>query len=107
MGCAKDIVEHVRRAALPVQRLSARQRGREAARPGVAGRDAGTGAARCWRRRRRPRTTVQSPLRWSEDALWKLDYLNIEQIGEEEMQRRREEFIRQKAIAKGLREQAA
>ncbi len=28
---------------------------------------------------------MQSPLRWSEDGLWKLDYLNLEQIGAEEL----------------------
>jgi hypothetical protein len=27
-----------------------------------------------------PRTTVQSPLRWSTDPSWKLDYSNIERL---------------------------
>jgi hypothetical protein len=50
-----------------------------------------------------PRTTMQSPLRWNEDGKWKLDYLNLEQIGEAELQRRREEFDRQKELARANR----
>ena len=51
------------------------------------------------------RNTVQSPLRWSEDASWKLDYCNIERLSTEELQRRRLEFDRQKEIAKNIREE--
>jgi D-proline reductase (dithiol) PrdB len=51
-----------------------------------------------------PRTTVQSPLRWSEDPAWKLDYSNIDRLSAEEIQRRRQEFDRQKEIAKTIRE---
>ena len=47
-----------------------------------------------------PRTTMQSPLRWSGVVTWKNDYLNLEQIGEEELRRRREEFERQKELAR-------
>ena len=47
-----------------------------------------------------PRTTMQSPLRWSGVATWKHDYLNLEQIGEVELRRRREEFDRQKELAR-------
>ena len=50
-----------------------------------------------------PRTTVQSPLRWSADPSWKLDYSNIGRLSPEEIQRRREEFDRQKEIAKTVR----
>ena len=49
------------------------------------------------------RTTMQSPLRWSEDASWKLDYNNIAQMSPEELARRRAEFDRQKEIARGNR----
>ena len=52
MGCAKDIVEHAARAALPVQRLPARQQRRQAARRGLAGPHAGAGAARAGGRAR-------------------------------------------------------
>ena len=47
-----------------------------------------------------PRTTMHSPLRWSADGEWKLDYLNLEQIGEAELQRLRQEFDRQKELAR-------
>ena len=49
------------------------------------------------------RTTVQSPLRWSEDADWKLDYCNIDRLPREEIQRRRAAFDAAKAEAKALR----
>ena len=49
------------------------------------------------------RTTMQSPLRWSEDAAWKLDYNNIAQMSAEELARRRAEFDKQKEIARGNR----
>jgi D-proline reductase (dithiol) PrdB len=50
------------------------------------------------------RTTVQSPLRWSADSSWKLDYSNIARLSAEEIQRLRAEFDRQKEIARSLRE---
>jgi hypothetical protein len=53
------------------------------------------------------RTTVQSPLRWSEDTSWKLDYSNIERLSPEEIRRRREEFDQQKEIAKNTRDRSA
>jgi hypothetical protein len=53
-----------------------------------------------------PRTTVQSPLRWSSDPSWKLDYSNIERLSPEEIRRRREEFDRQKEIAKNVRDES-
>ena len=49
------------------------------------------------------RTTMQSPLRWSEDASWKLDYNNVAQMSPEELARRRAEFDKQKEIARGNR----
>jgi D-proline reductase (dithiol) PrdB len=49
------------------------------------------------------RTTVQSPLRWSDDPAWKLDYSNIDRLSAEEITRRRAEFDRQKEIAKTVR----
>ena len=51
-----------------------------------------------------PRTTVQSPLRWSADPAWKLDFSNIARLSPEEIARRRAEFDRQKEIAKTVRE---
>jgi glycine/betaine/sarcosine/D-proline reductase family selenoprotein B len=50
-----------------------------------------------------PRTTGQSPLRWAEDASWKLDYCNADRIDPAELTRQREEFAAQKKIALGVR----
>jgi D-proline reductase (dithiol) PrdB len=51
-----------------------------------------------------PRTTVQSPLRWSSDPSWKLDYSNIERLSPDEIRRRRQDFDRQKEIARTVRD---
>jgi len=53
------------------------------------------------------RTTVQSPLRWSDDASWKLDYCNVERLSADELQRRRARFDAAKDDARQSRQQAA
>ena len=53
------------------------------------------------------RTSVQSPLRWSSEPSWKLDYSNIERLSPEEIRQRREEFDRQKEVARTVREAPA
>jgi hypothetical protein len=103
MGCAKDIVEYV---GVPRFVFSDVPLGNSAGRP----RDpesqavtleltlallAGAPAAR---------TTLQSPLRWSASADWKLDYCNIARLSSEEIARRRAAFDEGKAQAKALRE---
>jgi hypothetical protein len=45
---------------------------------------------------------VQSPLRWSDDPDWKLDYCNIARLTPEEIARRRAEFDEGKRIAKSV-----
>ena len=50
-----------------------------------------------------PRTTVQSPLSWSDSPDWKLDYCNIERVPVAEIAQRRAEFERQKNLAKAVR----
>ena len=106
MGCAKDIVEH---CGVPRFLFSDFPLGNAAGKPHDPASQAATLelALKLLETAVGPRTTLQSPQRWDADGAWKLDYLNLEQIGEAELQRRKEEFIRQKAIAKGLREQAA
>jgi hypothetical protein len=103
MGCAKDIVEHV---GVPRFVFSDFPLGNSAGRPRDTASQALTlglaldlleGATRA-------RTTVVSPLRWSDDPRWKLDYMNIEKIPAPEIERLREEYRRQKLIAKGIRE---
>ena len=51
-----------------------------------------------------PRTTLQSPLRWSDSDEWKQDYSNVKLLTAEEIARRREEFDRGKEAAKAIRE---
>jgi len=99
MGSAKDIVEH---AAAPRFLFSDFPLGNSAGRPhDLASQDQTLELAlRLLESAAGPRTTMQSPLRWNADGLWKLDYLNLEQIGADELGRRREEFDRQKELAR-------
>ena len=99
MGCARDIVEH---AAAPRFLFSDFPLGNSAGRPhDIASQDRTVGLALdLLEGATGPQTTMQSPLRWNDDGKWKLDYLNVEQIGEAELQRRREEFDRQKELAR-------
>jgi hypothetical protein len=102
MGAARDIIEH---AAVPRFLFSDFPLGNSAGKPqdvesqaltlelALSLLESAVGA----------RTTMQSPLRWSEDASWKLDYNNVAQMSSEELARRRAEFDRQKEIARGNR----
>jgi D-proline reductase (dithiol) PrdB len=105
MGCAKDIVEYV---GVPRFLFSDFPLGNAAGRPNDRESQALTLnlALTLLESAPAPRTTVQSPLRWSDDADWKLDYCNIERLTPEEIARRRAEFDRGKAEAKRLREGA-
>jgi D-proline reductase (dithiol) PrdB len=49
------------------------------------------------------RTTVQSPLVWSADPSWKLDYSNIEMLSKQELERLREEAEKARITARELR----
>src|SRR5271169_1026338 len=102
MGCAKDIVEH---AAVPRFLFSDFPLGNSAGKPQEVESQARTLelALDLLEHASGARTTMQSPLRWSEDASWKLDYNNIAQMSPEELARRRAEFDRQKEIARGNR----
>ena len=48
---------------------------------------------------------MQSPLRWSDDPSWKLDYSNVERLSDEEIARRRREFDEAKRVAKERRQE--
>ena len=102
MGCAKDIVEH---CGVPRFLFSDFPLGNAAGRPHDPASQAFTLelALRVLESAPAPRTTVQSPLRWSEDPSWKTDYSNIARLSAEEIERRRREFDRQKEIAKQVR----
>ncbi len=105
MGCAKDIVEHV---GVPRFLFSDFPLGNAAGRPLDPASQAFTMdlALSVLETAPASRTTVQSPLRWSADADWKLDYANIERLTSEEIDRRRVEFDQVKAQAKGMRDEA-
>ena len=102
MGCARDIVEHV---GVPRFLFSDFPLGNPAGRPNDPQSQAVTLelALRVLESAPAPRTTVQSPLRWSAEAAWKLDFSNIATLSSEEIARRRAEFDRQKEIAKTIR----
>ena len=102
MGCAKDIVEQV---GVPRFLFSDFPLGNPAGRPNdLQSQDFTLELAlRVLETAPAPRTTVQSPLRWSADPAWKLDYSNIARLSPEEIARRRAEFDRQKEIAQQVR----
>jgi D-proline reductase (dithiol) PrdB len=106
VGCAKDIVEHVGVARFVFSDFPL---GNAAGRPhDVASQDATLALALALLEAApAARTTVQSPLRWSESADWKLDYCNIARLAPDEIARRRTAFDAGKAQAKALREGSA
>jgi hypothetical protein len=102
MGCAKDIVEYV---GVPRLLFTDFPLGNPAGRPHDRQSQDFTLdlALRVLETAPAPRTTVQSPLRWSTSPDWKLDYSNIARLSPEEIARRRAEFDRGKEIAKTVR----
>lgn len=105
MGCAKDIVEYV---GVPRFLFSDFPLGNAAGRPRDRASQAFTLdlALNLLESAAAPRTTVQSPLVWSADPDWKLDYCNIARLSSEEISQRRTEFDKQKKIARAIREAA-
>jgi hypothetical protein len=99
MGCAKDIVEHV---GVPRFLFSDFPLGNSGGRPGDTHSQDTTIklALQLLRSATGPRTTMQSPLRWIDDASWKLDFSNVDQLSDEEIATRRREFDANKEIAK-------
>ena len=102
MGCAKDIVEYV---GVPRFLFSDFPLGNPAGRPHDRGSQETTLdlALRVLETAPAPRTTVQSPLHWSADPAWKLDFSNLARLSPEEIARRRAEFDRQKELARTVR----
>jgi hypothetical protein len=49
------------------------------------------------------RTTVQSPLAWSVDPTWKLDYSNLDRLSPEEISRLRDEAEKARITARDIR----
>ena len=105
MGCAKDIVEYV---GVPRFLFSDFPLGNAAGRPKDAASQGFTLdlALSVLEAAPAPRTTVQSPLKWSVGADWKRDYCNVERLTPEEIRRLRDEFDKGKAQAKRVKEEA-
>ena len=102
MGCAKDLVEF---CGVPRFLFSDFPLGNAAGKPHDEASQAFTMelALKVLESAIGPRTTVQSPLRWSDNPDWKLDFSNIDQLSAEEIARRRAEFDANKEIAKQQR----
>ena len=102
LGCAKDIVEYV---GVPRFLFSDFPLGNAAGRPNDPASQAATLelALKLLETAPGPRTTVQSPQRWSNDPDWKLDFSNLERMSPEEIAKRRQAFDEQKEIARKKR----
>ena len=103
MGCAKDIVEH---CGVPRFLFSDFPLGNSAGRPHDVDSQAATLelALRVLETAPAARTTVQSPLRWRDDASWKLDFNNLAKLTPEDIAERRQEFEVVKSIIKTKQE---
>ena len=106
MACAKDIVEH---CGVPRALFSDFPLGNAAGRPHDPASQALTleMALRVLESAPAARTTMQSPLRWSENNDWKSDYSNITRLSPDEVARLRAENDAARATASALREQQA
>jgi len=102
MGAAKDIVEY---CGVPRFLFSDFPLGNAAAKPNdVPSQDINFDLAlRLLESAPAPRTTVQSPLIWSPDSSWKLDYSNLEKFSPQEIVRLREEAEQARITARELR----
>ena len=102
MGAAKDIVEY---CGVPRLLFSDFPLGNAAAKPNdTSSQDLNLELAlRLLESAPAARTTVQSPLVWSEDPSWKLDYSNLEQLSPQEIARLREEAEQVRITARELR----
>ena len=102
MGAAKDIVEY---CGVPRFLFSDFPLGNAAAKPNdVSSQDLNFALAlRLLESAPAARTTVQSPLVWSSDPAWKLDYSNLEKFSEQEIASLREQAESARLTARELR----
>jgi D-proline reductase (dithiol) PrdB len=105
MGCAKDIVEH---CGVPRFLFSDFPLGNSAGKPFDVASQRTTLelALQVLESAPAARTTVQSPLRWSDDPSWKRDFLNIDNLSPEALTQRRQAFDMQKAIARSKQQES-
>jgi len=103
MGCAKDIVEY---CGVPRFLFSDFPLGNSAGRPFdiESQRQTLELALQVLESAPGARTTMQSPIRWSEDASWKCDYLDLTKLSPEMITERKKEFDEVKSIARAKRE---
>jgi len=99
LGCARDIVEH---CGVPRFVFSDFPLGNAAGRPFDEDSQRLTLdlALGLLESARTPRTTVQSPLAWSEDPGWKADFCDLSRIPRSEVAARRSDFEAQKERAR-------
>jgi len=102
MGAARDIVEH---AGVPRFLFSDFPLGNAAGKPRDVASQAATLdlALHVLEGASAPRTTVQSPQRWSDDPSWKRDFDNIETLSPADLARLRAEHEQHRAIARAGR----
>ncbi len=101
MGCALDIVEY---CGVPRFVFSDFPLGNSAGKPFDTASQATTLelALGLLETATAPRTTVRSPLRWSDDQSWKRDYSNVERLTPDDVARLRTELDEAKEIARNL-----
>ncbi len=105
MGCAKDIVEY---CGVPRFLFSDFPLGNSAGRPNdkasqILTLDLALGLLDS---ATAPRTTLQSPLKWAEDASWKSHFYNVDKMSPEELASRRADFDKVKEVALQRRKDA-
>ena len=103
LGSAKDIVEH---CGVPRFVFSDFPLGNSAGKPNDADSQSATLelALRVLESAPAPRTTVQSPQRWSDSLAWKIEFQNVEYMSAEEIARRRAEFDKIKQVGQRVRD---
>lgn len=103
LGSAKDIVEH---CGVPRFVFSDFPLGNSAGKPNDLDSQSATLelALRVLESAPAPRTTVQSPQRWSDSLAWKIEFQNVEYMSAEEIARRRAEFDKIKQVGQRVRD---
>ena len=103
MGSAKDIVEH---CGVPRFVFSDFPLGNSAGKPNDPASQADTLALalQLLESAPGPRTTVQSPQRWSDEVAWKEEFQNVRFMSAETIARRRAEFDEIKEVGQKVRD---
>ena len=103
MGSAKDIVEH---CGVPRFVFSDFPLGNSAGKPNDPASQADTLALalQLLESAPGPRSSVQSPLRWSDEVAWKDEFQNVRFMSAEEIARRRAEFDKIKEVGQKVRD---